>query len=118
MTISLVLGVTDHDWLAHLRAGAPWSEVNFWSPKPRSFHALRPGELFLFKAKAPVNLIVGGGVFAHAADMPSSLAREAFGEADGAPSLREMRARIARDRRDGARGDFPIGARVLVEPTF
>ena len=118
MTILLVLGVTDHDWLAHLRAGAPWPEVNFWSPAPRSFRALRPGELFLFKAKAPVNRVVGGGVFAHAADMPSSLAWEAFGEANGAASLQEMRARIARYRKDGARGDFPIGARVLVEPTF
>ncbi len=118
MAISLALGVTDHDRHAHLRAGTRWSDVNFWSPEPRSFRTLRPGEPFLFQAKAPVNLILGGGVFAHAADMPSSFAWEAFGEANGAPSLREMRARIARCRRDGTRGDFPFAARALVEPTF
>lgn len=118
MTISLVVGVTDRDWFGHLRAGAPWPEVNFWSPAPRPFRALRPGELFLFKLKAPVNRIVGGGVFAHATDMPSSLAWEAFGQANGAASLEEMRARIAKYRKDGTRGDFPIGARVLVEPVF
>ena len=118
MSISLVVGVTDRDWFDHLRAGAPWAEVNFWSPAPRTFRALTPGELFLFKLKAPVNRIVGGGVFAHAADMPSSLAWEAFGQGNGAASLAEMRSRIAKYRRDGTRGDFPIGARVLVEPTF
>lgn len=118
MTVSLVVGVTDRDWFDHLRAGAPWPEVNFWSPAPRTFRALTPGELFLFKLKAPVNRIVGGGVFVHAADMPSSLAWEAFGQGNGAASLMEMRGRIAKYRRDSTRGDFPIGARVLVEPTF
>ena len=118
MTIWVVLGVADHDRLAHLRAGASWPEVNFRSPAPRTFRALRPGELFLFEAESPANRVVGGGVFAHAADMPPSLAWDAFGEANGAASLQEMRARIARYRKDGARGDFPIGARVLVEPAF
>ena len=118
MTVSLVVGVTDRDWFGHLRAGAPWAEVNFWSPAPRTFRALTSGELFLFKLKAPVNRIVGGGIFTHAADLPSSLAWEAFGQGNGAASLAEMRARITRYRRDGSSGDFRIGARVLVEPTF
>lgn len=118
MTLSLVVAVTDGDWFEHLSRGAPWPEVNFWAPSARAFRALRPGELFLFKLKAPVDRIVGGGVFAHAAEMPASLAWEAFGEGNGAPSLMAMRRRIARYRRDGTRGDFPIGARVVVEPTF
>ena len=119
MAVRLVVGVTDRDWFEHLRARPHVGEANFWSPSPRSFKALSPGELFLFKLKAPVDRIVGAGVFAHAADMPSSLAWEAFGEANGAGSLVEMRRRIAKYRGgDDPRGDFAIGCRVLTDPTF
>jgi putative restriction endonuclease len=52
--------------------------------------------------------------------MPSSLAWEAFGEANGARSLREMRSRIARYRRTKPeeKEDFVIGCRVLTQPFF
>jgi len=70
-------------------------EVNFWQPGGRTnFQALRPGELFLFKLHAPRNFIVGGGVFARADILRTSLAWEAFGASNGAPSLAEMRRRI------------------------
>ena len=37
-------------------------EVNFWQPSGgRRFHALEPGEPFLFKLHYPENAIVGGG---------------------------------------------------------
>src|SRR5882672_6417790 len=103
-----------------LRHQPDLSEVNFWAPSAASFRALRPGELFLFKLHAPRNVIVGGGVFAHANVLPCSLAWEAFGAANGAQSAQEMRSRIARYRRTSAedRGDFEIGCRILTEPFF
>jgi putative restriction endonuclease len=56
---------------------------------------VRAGELFLFKLHAPRKFIVGGGVFARADILPTSLAWEAFGTSNGALSLAEMRRRIA-----------------------
>ena len=115
MAVRIVIAVTDSDWHAYLRALPGLAEANFWSPSPRSFQALTPGEFFLFKLKAPIDKVVGGGVFAHSAEMPSSLAWEAFGKSNGAASLLEMRRRIARYRRDedGRLGDFVIGCRIL-----
>jgi putative restriction endonuclease len=96
------------------------SEVNFWAPSAASFRALEPGELFLFKLHVPRNVIVGGGIFAYANALPCSLAWAAFGEANGARSTQEMRARIARYRRtdQAYRSDFPIGCRILTQPFF
>ena len=122
MAIDLVIAVTDGDWFETLRRQPDLKEVNFWAPSPGKgrFRALEPGELFLFKLHAPQNFIVGGGVFAYANALPCSLAWEAFGVANGAQSLDEMRARIARYRRtDPAdRGDFQIGCRILTQPFF
>lgn len=120
MGISIVVAVTDRDWFEHLRGRPQLTEVNFWSPSPRPFRALSSGELFLFKLKSPVDRIVGGGVFVHANDMPSSLAWEAFGEGNGAASLVEMRRRIAKYRTPGKTepGDFVIGCRILTNVFF
>lgn len=120
MAINLVVAVTDRDWFEHLRRRPDLAEVNFWAPSDRAFRALREGELFLFKLHAPANYIVGGGVFTYANALPCSLAWEAFGEANGAQSLAEMRARIARYRRADLadRSDFPIGCRILTRPFF
>ena len=76
--------------------------------------------MFLFKLHAPRNFIVGGGWFAHATILPCSLAWEAFGEENGAATLREMRARIARytKRSPEDREDFHIGCRILTQPFF
>jgi putative restriction endonuclease len=120
MSISLVVAVTDGDWFEHLRRRPHIAEVNFWAPSGATFKALEPGELFLFKLHAPRNFIVGGGVFAHATVLPCSLAWAAFGEANGAGSLEEMRRRIARYRRTDPfdRSDFQIGCRILTQPFF
>src|SRR5215211_2113371 len=99
MGINLVVAVTDNDWFEMLRAQANLSEVNFWAPSAANFRALQSGEMFLFKLHAPRNVIVGGGIFAYANALPCSLAWEAFKEANGAPSAKEMRARIARYRK-------------------
>ena len=51
--------------------------------------------------------------------MPSSLAWEAFGEANGAGSLGEMRRRIAKYRGGlDPRSDFANGCRVLIDVSF
>lgn len=120
MGISLVVAVTDDDWFEMLRRQPDLSEVNFWAPSAANFRALQSGELFLFKLHAPRNLIVGGGIFAYANTLPCSLAWEAFREANGAHSAREMRARIAKYRRSdpGDRSDFTVGCRILTQPFF
>lgn len=120
MAVRLVVAVTDRDWFDHLRAKVPLPEVNFWAPGAAPFKALQPGEMFLFKLHAPLNFIVGGGVFTYSNSIPCSLAWEAFGEANGASSLADMRQRIVKYRRaDPAdRGDFVIGCRILTEPFF
>ncbi len=121
MEINLVVAVTDEDWFEMLRRRPDLDEVNFWAPSAaKNFRALQPGELFLFKLHAPRNVIVGGGIFAYANALPCSLAWEAFGEANGAPTAQEMRALIAKNRRadSGDRSDFPIGCRILTQPFF
>ncbi len=81
---------------------------------------MSPGELFLFKLHAPRNFVVGGGVFARAEILPTSIAWEAFGLSNGAVTLSAMRNRIARYRKqtDDPRQDYMIGCRVLTQPFF
>ena len=119
--VNLYIGITDYDWFRFLSALPSIEEVNFWQPGGRTnFRALRPGELFLFKLHAPRNFVVGGGVFARADILPTSLSWDAFGVTNGAASLPEMRQRIARYRNqsDDPRQDYLIGCRILTQPFF
>src|ERR1700738_2956036 len=118
MGINLVVAVTDDDWFEILRRHSNLNEVNFWAPSAVNFHALLPGEMFLFKLHAPRNVIVGGGIFAYANALPCSLAWAAFGDTNGARSAHEMRTRIARYRKTDPddRSDFAIGCRILTPP--
>lgn len=86
----------------------------------RALRRFSPARCFLFKLHAPRNFIAGGGIFAYANTLPCSLAWEAFGNANGAHSLREMRARIAKCRKGDPkdRSDFQIGCRILTQPFF
>src|SRR3954466_5342565 len=120
MPVRLVVAVTDRGWFDHLRRRPDLAEVNFWAPSDVAFKALQPGELFLFKLRAPVDRIVGGGVFAYATTLPCSLAWEAFGEANGAAPLPAMRegAGSLRSERAGGLEDFAIGCRILTQPFF
>lgn len=120
MAVRLVVAVTDGDWFDQLSQRADLDEVNFWAPSATSFRALSPGELFLFKLHSPRNYIVGGGVFARATSLPCSIAWQAFGEANGARTLPEMRRRIATYRGEipDSREDFVIGCRILTQPFF
>jgi putative restriction endonuclease len=120
VAINLIIAVTDKDWFEQLRSAPDLDEVNFWSPSESSFRALRPGELFLFKLHAPLNFIVGGGVFLRSMNLPCSYAWDTFGEANGTRSLVELRQRIAfyRDLDPSEKSDFRIGCRILVQPFF
>jgi putative restriction endonuclease len=120
MGINLVVAVTDDDWFEMLRRQPSLTEVNFWAPSGAKFRALRRGEMFLFKLHAPRNVIVGGGIFAHANTLPCSVAWAAFKEANGAQSAQQMRERIVRYRRTELRdrSDFEIGCRILTQPFF
>jgi superfamily I DNA/RNA helicase len=72
----------------------------------------------LFSSSFTRHSIVGGGVFARADILPTSLAWEAFGTTNGAASHLEMRKRIAhyRGQADDPRQDYMIGCRILTQP--
>jgi len=115
------LGITDFDWYRYLSGIQGLDEVNFWQPSASSqFKALQPGEPFLFKLHSPRNYIVGGGFFAHSTTSPVSLAWEAFGEKNGAKTLKEMRSRIEKYRRStpDLADDYEIGSILLEQPFF
>ena len=98
------VGVTDYDWWKLHASKSAVDEVNFWRPSATvPFRALQPGEPFLFKLHSPRNFIAGGGFFAKFLTLPVALAWDAFGEANGARSLAEVRQRISNYRRE------PIG---------
>ena len=115
------VAVTDRDWCEFLSRRSDLDEVNFWQPGGgRGFRALSPGQPFLFKLHYPENAIVGGGFFAHFTLFPASLAWDAFGEKNGAPTFAEMRRRIEHYRRVASdpREDYTIGCIILEEPFF
>ena len=120
MAIKILVAVTDYDWFQTLRQLPDLTEANFWAPSTENFHALEKGEMLLFKLHAPYNKIVGGGIFRHANILPCSLAWEAFGEANGAKSLEEMRGRIVKYRKSYStnQNDFRIGCRILCQTFF
>jgi putative restriction endonuclease len=119
--VNLWIVNTDNDWFDFLSSRPGADEVNFWQPSGRTdFHVLEPGELFVFRLKAPRNAIGGFGVFSHASRLPVSLAWEAFGEKNGAADFAQMRDRVSRYRGElGAPNtDYMIGCRILVQPVF
>lgn len=86
--MKMYVGITDYDWFKTLKQ-ANCDEVNFWKPGGRTnFKALNEGDLFLFKLHSPQDYIVGGGFFLKFSILPSSLAWEAFGIANGAKSAK------------------------------
>jgi putative restriction endonuclease len=117
--MKLYVALTDYDWYTFLKDRSHLDEVNFWRPNPKGFGALNPGEPFLFKLHSPRNFIVGGGFFAHSSILPSSLAWQAFGEKNGAPTLEEKRIRIEKYRKVvPSVEDYNIGCILLSQPFF
>jgi putative restriction endonuclease len=111
---------TDHGWYQFLRARPEIDEVNFWRPGGTAFSALRPGEVFFFKLKAPYNAIGGFGLFARFAPLPVWRAWDVFGQANGTADEYELLTRLG--RLSGARTpmsmDRMIGCIAITQPVF
>ena len=113
---------TDPDWFHFLADQEGVDEVNFWYPRRWGgrFGVLADGQPLLFKLKRPHDAVAGGGFFKHYTELPLSIAWEAFGQKNGAPTHLDVWRRITRLRRELPRpGDDPtIGCVLLVEPFF
>jgi putative restriction endonuclease len=118
--VQLYVANTDSDWFDFLSAQPGVDEVNFWQPGGKlTFRALRREELFCFRLKSTRNAIGGFGQFDRSSNVPISLAWEAFGVKNGAPTLEAMRKRVGQYRSDGVTNeDYTIGCRILLQPTF
>jgi putative restriction endonuclease len=116
--VKAYVAVTDGDWHSHLRARPDIDEVNFWQPGGKTrFKALEPGELFLFKPHRK-HVVIGGGVFGYSTLMPLYLAWDAFGQANGAASIQQMRERIRKYREQEAGPNPTIGCIMIQQPFF
>jgi putative restriction endonuclease len=114
---------TDERWFRFLRARSPLDEVNFWQPGgAHEFNRLRPGDVFLFRLKSPINMVAGGGVFEHASLYPLNAAWDAFEQKNGVASFGDLYSAIAHYRRKGGSGelreDSRIGCIILRSPFF
>jgi hypothetical protein len=94
------IALSDPDWYDYLRRQPHLDEVNFWQPHGNAFRALKPGETFFFKLRAPHKAIAGFGFFERWESMPASYAWDCFAEANSAPTFAAMLDRITRLRRD------------------
>lgn len=105
------VAVTDPGWLRRLaRHGA--REANFWQPRPV---ALRQdlGTPWIFKVRG-ADRVGGYGFFSYYSVMPSGVAWETFGPANGVESYTEMRRSLAELRRATSQDDV-VGCVVLSE---
>jgi putative restriction endonuclease len=117
------IGLTDPDWYGFLSSHTHVDEVNFWQPHGgREFRALKRGEPFFFKLRAPDKAIAGFGFFERFERLSAWLAWDCFGEMNGAPDFDSMIKRILRLRGDDGRsiraGDFQIGCVMISAPVF
>jgi putative restriction endonuclease len=114
--VRLFIANTDLAWFNFLSQRQPLDEVNHWQPGGRlRFNALAPGELLVFRLKAPINRIAGYGVFARSALLPINLAWSAFDLKNGHPDFQSFKDAIHRLNPEN-RGT--IGFRVLTQPIF
>jgi len=118
--VKAFVAVTDIEWYDFLRAEPELDEVNFWQPGGASqFKALTVGEPFLFKLKAPRDLIAGGGFFAYSSILPLGVAWQAFGRKNGRGSFEDL-ARVIAAKKGVPRVGFGenIGCVMLRDPFF
>jgi putative restriction endonuclease len=119
VVVSLYIANTDNDWFDFLSSRGVWTEVNFWQPGGKEFHAIEPGELFAFRLKSPRDKIGGFGILSSSSVLPLQIAWETFREANGVISYDALRSIIATYRPDEHAGPATnIGCRILVEPLF
>jgi putative restriction endonuclease len=115
------VAATDYDWCRFLQARPELSEVNFWRPSGSPFRALKPGELFFFKLKAPHNAVGGFGLFARTVVLSIWEAWEVFAAANGVadrPSLLERLSRLRGERLGRLAIDDRITCIAINQPVF
>ena len=120
LQMRMYVGITDFDWFKTLKQ-ANCDEVNFWKPGGRTnFKVLNEGDMFLFKLHSPRDYIVGGGFFLKFSILPSSLAWEAFGIANGANNLVELKDRVYKYKKTNRMSDPDpqIGCIILSMPFY
>ena len=111
------LGVTNNSWYDYLSIFEP-EDVNFWQPGGASiFQLLSPGEPFMFKLKAPRNVIAGVGFFASHTTLPIKSAWDFFSNRNGMPDFSPFLKVIQGYRRDQDPNPT-IGCIVLTDPIF
>ncbi|MCY3726511.1 MAG: HNH endonuclease [Rhodobacteraceae bacterium] len=121
--VKISVMVTDNDWFEflrneHLKGDHGLSKVNFWNPSGKSFTNHTVGELVLFKLKAPVNKIAGGGIFSNFLKLPWKLAWDTFGYGNGADSADKMYNMVSKLRTRTSSDSFEIGCTILSDPFF
>lgn len=116
---------TDFEWFRFLRGAVPSvDEVNFWKPGSNTrLSGLEAGEPLFFKLKAPQNAIAGFGYFSLFSILPTRLAWDVYGQANGAATYGEFRAMLTTIRKGlgiptEPRADFDIGCVLLTNPVF
>ncbi len=113
--------MTDKAWASYLRARDGLDEANFWVPSGRNFMGrATPDEPFLFKTKAPINRLVGGGFFVGFWELRVSEAWTTFGEGNGVDSELALRAAIQRyrDRNGSPREPDPTIGCIILRSIF
>ena len=114
---------TDSDWFEFLAAQPGIDEVNFWRPGGKvTFSQLDPGELLLFRLRAPINKVGGGGFFLHSSIFPANAAWDAFGIKNGTSNYADFMRKIAAFKNFASAAemppDAPIGCIALMSPFF
>lgn len=117
--LSAFLGITDNDWFDYLRRNQITDEVNFWVPSAPPRKLIEPGTLWLFKLKAPLDVIAGAGVFMHYSVLPLQMAWDAFGVHNGVPTIDAFRQVIMRYQHSGANSwNTDVGCAVLDQVVY
>ena len=126
--MKLFIANTDVDWYRHLSKLADQlgglDEANFWKPSGgANFKALSFGEPLVFKLKkAHGHAIVGFGLFAAFRRLSVREAWDSFGQANGAPTLADVVARVGKYVKTPPGELLPrthrIGCILLAAPVF
>lgn len=107
------VAVTNLEWYDFLRARPGLPLVNFWKPSAAPFRAVEEGEDYIvFKAKRPLNRVVGGGVYGGYATSRLLDAWMMFGDTNGAAMLADL------TRLTGKAPEEQIGCTFVRNPVF
>jgi putative restriction endonuclease len=119
LLVKLFVSNTDLHWFDFLAGIDGIEEANFWQPSAKKFHAVSPGEFFVFRLKSPRDCIGGFGVLSNSTILPIQMAWDTFGTSNGVSSLQDFVTKIQRYRVDiHVTPQTLIGCRILVQPIF